>query len=92
LQTGDKLHWDDSAGSDRGGDAATLCKLFGVPQAEAAVKKILYDEEYTFALDRHAALVSELRLPEWTVGGGFTYIEQDEIPEGLSLDTLVRTP
>jgi hypothetical protein len=50
------------------------------------------DHDDGFAMDRHAKLVAALRLPIWTVCGSFDYIEQDEVPEGLSADMLVRTP
>lgn len=85
-------YWDESADSDRGGDAGKLCETLGVRQFEAAVKRILYDDEYTFALEQHSALVAALRLPEWAVGGGFNYIEKDELPDGLSVNMLLRTP
>jgi hypothetical protein len=85
-------YFGGGAGSDRGGDAKKLCQILGTPQAEAAVKQILDGDEYVFAAERHAALVSALRLPDWTVGCGFNYMQGGEIPDGLSIDKLVRTP
>jgi hypothetical protein len=85
-------YFDPGAGTDRGGDVDLLCNTLGIPQATAKVKNILEDDEYTFALERHAALVEALRLPESAVCCSYSYIEQGEPPEGISEDELLRSP
>lgn len=119
-----------------GGDAAALCRVFGVDAAQVdAVQRILsassappdFDvsptelmnvmmhqpekapelmaklmgrsteddpdapANYFMAMDRYAALVKALGLPDCVVSAGFTYIARGEIPEGLSADDLKRS-
>jgi hypothetical protein len=47
--------------------------------------------DYTFAVDRHAALVDALGLPDCTVGFGFDYLHRGETPDGLTDDDLWLT-
>ena len=85
-------YWDNAADTDRGGDTLLLCRTLGVPEAVDDAKSILHDHEYAFAVEQHAALVAALRLPEWTVGGGFNYIQERETPDGLTIESLIRIP
>ena len=87
-------YFDDSVESDEptGGDAAKLAAAFGVGDP-APVEKVLRapDVDYTFAIERHIALAAALRLPSFVVGGGFGYINDGELPDGLAEDALIRT-
>ena len=68
-----------------------LCAVLGVPDAIDTVRNILDpNNNYVFASHRHAALVEALQLPLWSVGHGFKYIEQGELPSGLKLSDLRR--
>jgi hypothetical protein len=87
-------YFDDSVDSDEpaGGDAAKLAAAFGVDEP-APIEKALRapGENYTFAIERHTDLAIALGLPPFVVGGGYTYVSDGELPEGLSEDELVRT-
>jgi hypothetical protein len=41
------------------------------------------DEGFVFAVERHQALAEAVGLPPHTVGYGFGYISEGEIPEGV---------
>jgi hypothetical protein len=138
--------------SPTGGDAMTLCRVFGVPAAKAdSVEAILRASSgvpdfpfgansditladllqaatspdnladllhrllgvespedvdvnemmrqlqssvgggYVFAVERHAALVDALGLPDCTVGFGFDYLHRGETPDSLTDDDLWLT-
>lgn len=87
-------YFDDSAESDgpTGGDAVKLAAAFG-SASPAAVENALRssDDNFTFAIERHAALAEALGLPPFVVGGGFTYLNEGDLPEGLSEENLIRT-
>ncbi len=74
-----------------GGDAAALCKAFGVEQNAPAVDAVLHDENYLFAVDHHEALVDALNLTDFSVGFGYTYLEHGEVPEGMTAEELKHT-
>jgi len=42
------------------------------------------------ALAGRSAIVTSQRLPPFAVGGGFSYVSDGEIPEGLSEEDLLR--
>ena len=77
-----------------GGDAQKLCAAFGasnVADVERILRKSSFDEGgYVFAIERHAELARALGLPPFAVGGGFSYVSDGEIPDGLSEDDLLR--
>jgi hypothetical protein len=77
-----------------GGDAQKLCAAFAssnVPEVERILRKSTFDEDgYAFAIERHTELARALGLPSFSVGGGFRYVSDGEIPEGLSEDDLLR--
>ena len=87
-------YFDGSVESEEpsGGDAAKLAAAFGSEMVDA-VEKVLRasDDDYTFATERHADLAEALGLPSFVVGGGYSYICDGELPEGLTADGLVRT-
>ncbi|HEY3857252.1 MAG TPA: hypothetical protein VGO67_22950 [Verrucomicrobiae bacterium] len=73
-----------------GGDARKLCATFR-SNAAAKVQAILSDtKNYVFALERHAALVRALGLPEFAVGFGYKAIQRRKIPKGLKESDLIR--
>lgn len=83
----------DEASMPEGGDARKLCRAFKAEQNAAEVKRILRasdQDAYVFASDRHEDLVKALGIPTFSVGCGFNYIEEDELPDGLELDSLKR--
>lgn len=82
---------EDEPPGDTGGDAETLCRVLGVPEAVRKVDAILHGEESSpFAVMRHAALAEALGLPKASVGMGFRYVENGELPEGVTKDQLLR--
>jgi hypothetical protein len=90
-------YFDPSAepSAPAGGSAERLCQTFGADDCaavEAILRKSSYDDGgYVFAFQRHADLVRVLRIPDWAVGTAYASFERDELPEGLSADTISRT-
>jgi len=77
-----------------GGDAKELCSAFESPavdRVEEVLRKSSYDDDgYVFAYERHADLAAALGLPALSVGLGFDYASEGDLPEDLSDDRLVR--
>jgi hypothetical protein len=90
-------YFADAPSTPSGGNAALLCNVFGVRGKEGRLEEVLrYDQvadpgpgRSQWEIDRHADICKELNLPEITVGGGYRYIAEDEIPEGLAIDQCV---
>jgi hypothetical protein len=74
-----------------GGDAAALCKAFGVEQNASAVDAVLHDENFLFAVERHEALVDALNLTDFSVAFGYTTLELGQVPEGMTKEELKHT-
>jgi hypothetical protein len=76
-----------------GGDAQKLCDAFGsdqVAEVEQVLRKSGLDEDgYTFEVERHEALAHLLGLPAFSVGTGYNYVSQGELPDGLDEDDLI---
>jgi hypothetical protein len=79
-----------------GGDAAKLCSAFvsrNVADVERVLRKSAFDDDgYTFAVERHADLVKALGISAFAVGTTYASFDEDELPEGLSAQDVVRTP
>lgn len=73
-----------------GGDARKLCAAFGRSGKESEVDRVLKKADYVVANERHGDLVEALGLPDYAVGCGFHYLEEGELPEGLSESDLVK--
>jgi hypothetical protein len=75
-----------------GGDSEALAKAFGRPGAAAEIERILRAEssDYTFASERHSALLVTLGLPEAACGVGYRYIDEGDIPGGLTESDFVH--
>lgn len=77
-----------------GGNAKKLCAAFGsleVQETEKVLRQSAYDDDgYTFAVERHEELVQKLNLPDFSVGFGYSYIAQGELPPGLSESDLTK--
>lgn len=75
-----------------GGDAFKLCSAFGasdISTVENVLRKPSYgDDGYTFAFERHADLVRALGITAYSVGAGYDYVADGELPEGLEADDL----
>jgi hypothetical protein len=77
-----------------GGDAAALCRVFGVDAAKAAELETILrtaPEGYVFASGRHEDIVDVLGLPDCVVSFGFRYLSTGDLPDGLSGDDLKRS-
>lgn len=85
-------YFDGGMDPPAGGNSRKLCAAFGAAGRESDVEKVLRagSDEYVFAHERHADLVRALGLPDFAVNCGFAYIEEDELPEGLSPDQLLK--
>lgn len=90
-------YFDPSAepSAPAGGDAAKLCSAFGstkTAEVERVLRKSAFDDDgYAFAVERHADLVNALDISTFGVGTAYASFENDELPEGLSADDIVRT-
>ena len=85
---------DDADDVPEGGNPAVLCKTFGCND-EKAVADVLYcrDEDsdiWIFATERHLALARLLGLPEFSVGYGYKYLAQGEVPQELRKEDLIE--
>jgi hypothetical protein len=79
----------------QGGDANKLCVMFSCKDSEK-LEKILHTERtsgaYGFEEDRHAEVAEELGLPDHSVGYGYTYIQNGELPDGYKIEMFHETP
>jgi hypothetical protein len=72
--------------------AAELCASMR-PQADRNVlENILTGKDYSFEMDRHAALVECLGLPDTAIATGYEYLRQGEWPTGLDRELTLWTP
>jgi hypothetical protein len=85
---------DEEYPTPKGGDAELLCRVFanGNPvEVERILRKAGDDEEaFVFAVERHAELAGVLGLPAFSVGTGFRYVDEGELPEGLEKKDLIK--
>lgn len=83
-------YFEGSGSKPEGGNATLLAKTFGAESAAKSVEDILRNQDgYTFALERHQALVEALGMPTFGVGMGYRYITGGERPPGLeNLDNV----
>jgi hypothetical protein len=73
-----------------GGDAKKLSAAFGVVAKAKHIDKVLRNEEYVFALDRHKDLAGLLKHPWSYVCMGYRYIKVGSLAEGVSKNDLLR--
>jgi len=85
---------DAEPAAPAGGDAAKLCAAFGsdnVAEVESILHRSGWDEDgYTFEVERHEDLVLALGLPVFGVGAGYNYVSRGEMPDGLTVENLMR--
>lgn len=106
LYSGGKLEdeYDSSPGyfdalsqpsAPAGGDAQKLCSVFGstkVAEVESILRKSAFDDDgYMLAFERHGDLAKTLGISAFGVGTAYASSENDEWPEGLSPNGVVRT-
>jgi hypothetical protein len=78
----------DTLPSPSGGQAEKLCAAFG-STAVAEVEKILGEPDgYVFAYERHLDLMKALGFPDVTVGLGYTYVSNGELPKRLKRENI----
>jgi hypothetical protein len=84
-------YFDGGDETPTGGDAKKLCAAFAVPTKAKEVERVLRDEEFVFALERHEALARLLKLPWSHACLGYRYIEEGSLAEGVNKKDLVHT-
>ncbi len=84
-------YFSDDDETPAGGDAKKLGAAFAVPaKAEHLdLDKVLRNEEYAFALDRHKDLAELLKHPWPYVCMGYRYIDEGSLAEGVSMKDLL---
>jgi hypothetical protein len=88
-------YFDPSSGSSEpaGGLSQKLCDVFEVEDVlsvERVLRKSTFaGDGYDFEIERHEDLIRALNLSEYAVGTSYTYIQNDELPEGLSREDLM---
>jgi hypothetical protein len=89
--SGDEDHMEPE-----GGDAKAISNHFSNGTNEENIGKVLRssgdgDEDFVFAIDRHQALAKAACLPSYSVGYGFRYISEGEIPTGIKPEDILKT-
>ncbi len=79
---------DDDGETPAGCDAQKLCAAFGSAAKPARVDKVLRNEEYVFAVERHQDLADLLKHPWPYVCMGYGYIKEGPLPNGMSKNDL----
>ncbi|MGH7677397.1 MAG: hypothetical protein ACRENU_02950 [Gemmatimonadaceae bacterium] len=84
------------AEAPEGGDASTLCRVFGVANT-SGVEEVLHmangggsGEGFIFQSERHQALVEALGIPVIAVQTGYNYIEEGELPDEADAGMFTR--
>lgn len=80
----------DPEAAPSGGDAARLASVFGVTDS-VRIEAALRNPDYVFAMERHRDLAAALGLPEFSVGLGYTYVEADDFPLGITQDVYTHS-
>lgn len=72
--------FDESAETDEpvGGDAERLCNVFNA--ADPAKVEAALRGDYVFAFERHRDLALALGLPMFSVGLGYNYVSEGDLP------------
>lgn len=88
-------YFDETEGGERGGDAESIARAFGVPDRAQQLAAILgagadEDEGFVFEMDRHQQIVEALGLPSCAVATGYNYLEAGEYPPGYGPDDFER--
>ena len=76
-------YFTDGEDTPAGGDAKKLCAAFGVSKKAKDIEKILRDQEYAFALDRHKKLAALLNHPWPYVCMGYGNIKEGALAKGV---------
>ena len=87
---------DEDRMEPEGGDAKTMSNLIGNGSNEKDIEKALRssgdgDDDFVFAIDRHKALAEAVGLPPHSIGYGFRYISEGEIPAGIQPEDILKT-
>lgn len=89
---------DAESSAPEGGDAEQLCDAFGAADSESVtlVLRMTMDDAdaYSFASQRHSALVRALGLPRIAIARGYADVRDGERPEGwtLAMFAMVKVP
>ena len=77
------------------GDAQKLCTAFessAIASVEEILRKSAFEKDgYAFQFQRHADLVGALGISPFGVGTAYASFDDDELPEGLSKENVLRT-
>lgn len=82
----------DYSSRGRWGGTSRICRAFGRSAVIPIVWPLMHLPYVVFESMRHAAFARLVGIPNWCVATGYRYIaEQEELPNGLELDDLMRT-
>jgi DNA-binding YbaB/EbfC family protein len=83
-------HFSGEEGPSIGGNAEVLSIVYSIPEEVDALNDVLR-KDYVFEINRHDALIAKLEIPFCTAGGGFSYLKEGDLPEGLDISALIET-
>ena len=74
----------------KGGDTELLVKTMAPEASREVVDRILRNQKYVFAFERHADLLAALAMPAFAASG-YKHISRGNLPDGLVEDDLTFT-
>lgn len=72
------------------GDADLWCDTLNTPLMKPKLRALFASEEFTFEIDRHAAIAETFEWPVWVVGVSYDDIESGATPDGFPVDQLLH--
>jgi hypothetical protein len=83
-------YFEDGPSDPAGGNAQRLADFAGKPEAAPDVESVLRGSNFVFAFERHLELLTLLGLPHSAVGYGFRTLAENEIPENIPPESILR--
>lgn len=84
---------DEDRMQPEGGNAKLLSELMGNGNNVNDIERLLRSNkgnEFSFAIDRHESIAKAVGIPLQTVGYGYTYISNGEMPKGVLPESIVK--
>jgi hypothetical protein len=92
LYRGGSLETEYETAHTAGLRVLSLCAAWERPLVTPLVWLLLRAPTPLFEVARHGGLARLLGLPSWSVGTGYRYLAQGELPPGLTVADLIHVP